>query len=297
MDFGKLPDIDGVDFTLPPDPPDNAELLASAPRVPEPTVVVGCPSWNHPEWMGKVYAQGKKSREFLPEYVQQFNGIEVNATAYNMPSEEKVETWALAATPGFKYCVKFPQTITHYGGPLVKINEAKEFVRRVERLGAHLGPSLLQFSENFGPKRLPDVSEFLRQYRGSQPVAVEMRHQGYFTSEGRTWLDTAQALNALAVITDTAGRRDVVHMRLTVPMAFIRFTGNNLHATDYQRLDAWVNRIDQWLKQGIHAVYFFVHTSPKLNCPDLAGYFIDRLMAKTGVKVKRWRKPTDSLLF
>ncbi len=35
------------------------------------------------------------------------------------------------------------------------------------------------------------------------------------------------------IITDTAGRRDVVHMHLPVPRALIRFVGNSLHPTDY----------------------------------------------------------------
>ena len=42
------------------------------------------------------------------------------------------------------------------------------------------------------------------------------------------------------VITDTAGRRDCLHMKLTSADIFIRFVGNSLHESDYQRIDDWV---------------------------------------------------------
>lgn len=298
MDFGKLPDISKVDFTLPPEDPANAAILGGKP-VAEPHIYIGCPSWNHPEWMGKVYAKGPKSREFLPEYVQQFSGIEVNATAYNMPGEDKVKLWKNTAPSGFKYCVKFPQTVTHYGAPSGKLAIAKEFAKRMQLLGDKAGPPLLQFSERFGPKLLVDLETFLKSYPGEVAPAVELRHPDYFTAAGKTWLDLMQRLGMPAVITDTAGRRDCVHMRLTTPIAFIRFTGNNLHPSDFARLDAWADRLAAWLKMGLQEIYFFVHTSPKLNCPELSNYFTDALMKRTGLSLKKWAPPaaaTDLLV-
>lgn len=293
MDFGKLPDISNVDFTLPPDDPANAGVLGGKPAQ-APRIYLGCPSWNHPEWMGKVYAKGPKSREFLPEYVQQFNGIEVNATAYNMPGEEKIKLWKNTAPQGFKYCVKFPQTVTHYGAPSGKLAIAKEFAKRMQLLGDKAGPPLLQFSERFGPKLLGDLETFLRAYPHELAPAVELRHPDYFTPTGKAWLDLMERLGMPAVITDTAGRRDCVHMRLTTPVAFIRFTGNNLHPSDFARLDDWAKRIAGWLRAGLQEVYFFVHTSPKLNCPELCNYFADALMKQIDLVLKKWAPPAAS---
>jgi hypothetical protein len=49
------------------------------------------------------------------------------------------------------------------------------------------------------------------------------------------------------VITDVAGRRDVLHMRLTTPVAFISFVTNSLHPKDYVRADAWVETNKTWV--------------------------------------------------
>ena len=44
------------------------------------------------------------------------------------------------------------------------------------------------------------------------------------------------------VLVDTAGRRDLMHMRLSTPTAFVRWVGAN-DPSDYSRLDEWVERI------------------------------------------------------
>src|SRR5690606_15677722 len=78
------------------------------------------------------------------------------------------------------------------------------------------------------------------------------------------------------VIVDTAGRRDMLHMRLTTPVAFIRYVGAN-HPSDYSRLDTWLERIVDWRKAGGQALYFFVHQNVERESPLLAAYFIEKL--------------------
>jgi uncharacterized protein YecE (DUF72 family) len=78
-----------------------------------------------------------------------------------------------------------------------------------------------------------------------------------------------------SVITDVAGRRDVLHNRLTLPKAFIRFTGNDLHPTDFTRLNEWLKRIEQWQQMGLQELYFFLHTPEKHLTAELANYFIE----------------------
>lgn len=79
------------------------------------------------------------------------------------------------------------------------------------------------------------------------------------------------------VITDAAGRRDCVHQRLTTPHAFIRFVGNSLHPTDYQRVDDWVKRIKQWLDEGLQSVQFYMHQHEEFYSPELCVYLIKAL--------------------
>ena len=68
-----------------------------------------------------------------------------------------------------------------------------------------------------------------------------------------------------------------VHMRLTKPGAFIRFEGNALHKTDYQRIDTWVQRIKQWQDQGLQSVYFFMHQHDEVHSPILCKYLIEQM--------------------
>ncbi|MBD0333461.1 MAG: DUF72 domain-containing protein, partial [Chitinophagaceae bacterium] len=80
-----------------------------------------------------------------------------------------------------------------------------------------------------------------------------------------------------SIITDTAGRRDMVHMHLTVPKAFIRFVGNSLHPTDYSRCDDWVKRIKCWLDSGLQELYFFMHMHDEAYSPELSVYLAEKL--------------------
>lgn len=76
------------------------------------------------------------------------------------------------------------------------------------------------------------------------------------------------------IITDTAGRRDVLHMQLTIPKAFIRFVGNSLHPTDYPRIDSWGQRFKKWKDAGIEEIYFFMHMHDEGKSPELTQYVV-----------------------
>ncbi len=92
-----------------------------------------------------------------------------------------------------------------------------------------------------------------------------------------------------AVITDTAGRRDCAHMHLTIPKAFIRYVGNSLHASDYTRTDAWIERMQFWIANGIKEIYFFMHMHDETYSPELTVYLIDKINTACGLELQ---KPT-----
>lgn len=97
--------------------------------------------------------------------------------------------------------------------------------------------------------------------------------------------NTLYLLKTGAVITDTAGRRDCAHMYLTIPKAFVRFVANSLHPSDYTRLDAWIERIINWVEQGLQKLYFFVHMEDELYSPELIVYLTDKLNAACGLQL------------
>ena len=86
------------------------------------------------------------------------------------------------------------------------------------------------------------------------------------------------------IIVDTAGRRDMLHMRLTNSVAFVRYVGAN-HSSDISRLDEWVTRIEKWRAEGLEKLYFFVHQNNEEESPLLATHFIEQLNKVFKLKV------------
>jgi hypothetical protein len=102
------------------------------------------------------------------------------------------------------------------------------------------------------------------------------------------------------VITDVAGRRDVLHQRLTSTTAFIRFNGYGLHPTDYTRIDAWVKCLNRWMDQGLQTVYFFIHQQNINHAPVLVNYLIDKLKQESGIELDKCKpipQPVQGSLF
>ena len=87
-------------------------------------------------------------------------------------------------------------------------------------------------------------------------------------------MDLFEKYSITNIIVDTAGRRDLLHMRLTTDTAFIRYVGANADS-DYTRLDDWIERLKIWKKEGLKNLYFFVHQNVEKASPLLSAYFIE----------------------
>lgn len=296
MEFGKLQHIDNIDFALPPDDPVTEQLwqrLASLPRKPL-QVYVGGTEWGRTSWLGRAYPLGTKPKDFLTWYSRQFNTIELNTLFYGVPAATTIRRWADAVTPGFRFCPKFPESISHTLQLSNASRETSEFVAALKGFGEKLGPSFLQLSDRFGPDKAGLLQHYVGQLPTDLAACVELRAEDWFRASGRqdgsagagsnerfgtAIFDTFQEMlerGVGTVITDVAGRRDVLHMRLTAPVAFIRFVTNSLHPTDYQRADAWVERIGSWAGKGLREVYIFVHSPEELTSPEIMKYLITR---------------------
>ncbi len=281
MEFGKVTqeEIEAVDFGLPPDKPETTSLLTSQKKKKDLQVFVGCAKWGRKDWVGKIYPKGTKEADFLSHYAKFFNTIELNATFYKLPSKTQTASWKSKVGPGFEFCPKFSDKITH----LRRLKDAKEMTDRfldgISGFGETLGPSFLMAHPAMGPKTTDTIAQFLESLPKDFKVFVELRHADWFKDqEAFTKIfDIFEQAKAGSVITDASGRRDCVHMRLTLPQAFIRFVGNGLHPTDYTRVDAWVDRIKRWADQGLERAYFFMHQHEEIHSPELSKYVIQRL--------------------
>jgi uncharacterized protein YecE (DUF72 family) len=280
MDFGKIPESEllETDFRLPPDPAANMEVLSKGKGKTK--FYIGCAKWGRKDWVGKLYPAGTKEKDFLGQYAKQFNSIEFNGFFYNLHSREQVEKWVSAVPKGFLFCPKFTQSITHIRRLKNAKNEVDAFLNVIEAFGKHLGPIFLMPNPQMGVKHLETIEEFISDLPKDVDLFLELRHE--------EWYDNKEGYNPElynflrkhkrgTVITDAAGRRDCVHMHLSRPECFIRFTGNGLHPTDYTRIDEWVKRIKKWMAEGLETCYFFMHQHEELHSPELIKYFIEQM--------------------
>jgi uncharacterized protein YecE (DUF72 family) len=231
--------------------------------------------------------------------VRQFNTIELNTLFYSLQPKEVIGRWASLAGEGFRFCPKFSNTISHLRQLKDAQAETDLFIEHMRYFGASLGPSFLQLSDRFAPGEASVLRDYIRRLPRDFPVCVELRHEDWFASGTPaaprsafsspavrdTW-ESFRESGVGTVITDTSGRRDILHMRLTAPMAFIRFVGNNGHPTDYTRVDAWVDRIGSWIGKGLREIYFFVHNHEERNSPELCSYAIGEFNKKCGLDLR-----------
>ena len=283
MEFGKIPaaQLPETDFALPPDAPVTTATLSKVKNRKPLQVYVGCSSWAQKVWKGNLYPAKTKDADFLSEYVKQFNMIELNTTHYRMYDANTIRKWKekAAANPDFKFCPKVNQLISH----IKRLKGADElttsFLESMLAFEEKLGPIFLQLNDNFTPKSYPELKLYLESLPHDLPIYLELRHREWFshTNTRNEAFELMHRLGIGAIITDTAGRRDVVHMGLPTPHAFIRFVGNALHPTDYTRIESWIDRIKQWADQGLQSVYLGMHQPDELAAPALCDYFIKRI--------------------
>lgn len=292
MEFGKTDrsNLNHLDFTLPEDGAFTREFLTGT-RSNNLRVYVGAPKWGIKEWTGLIYPEKTNESAFLAHYVQHFNSIELNATHYKIYPETTIARWAQkAAGRDFRFCPKVPQVISHYTDlASMKAQQlTDEFLRGVLHFGPNLGPVFLQLSERYGPQRKEALFTYLRRLPKDIRFMVEVRHPSWFedATVHRELFSLLRELGMGAVITDTAGRRDCLHMEVTAPETLIRFVGNALHPTDYKRIDSWVERLSDWISKGLEEVHIYMHQPGELYSPEMAAYAIEKLNKACGLSLR-----------
>jgi len=293
MEFGRVDtnEIAQLDFTLPPDG-EQTEKTLKGKAVADPKFFVGCAKWGRKEWVNLIYPPKTKEKDFLGEYVKHFNSIELNAVFYGIPKEEQILKWKEMADKrdDFLFCPKFSRAITH----IKRLNNAQAetdlYLKAISAFGDKLGPCFLQLGDNFGPKNFPILKQYLEALPTDFNLFLEVRHEEWFVNaaDRKALFSLLADLNIGAAITDASGRRDVLHMELPTPKAFIRFVGNGgkfLDSSDKKRVDEWVVRLKEWLDKGLKEVYFFLHQHDESDTPIIADYTIAQFNKKLGSKL------------
>ena len=314
MKFGKLDtDTAALDFSALALPLDDVEATRRVvsrhhhPAAETPVLYIGATGWGMREWVGGIYPNGTKPRDYLMHYARAFNTIELNATHYRTPDPTTVETWRRAVTEsgnsGFKFSPKIPQSVSHSRDMGATSDAMPRFVDNILGLGDMLGCGFVQLPPHFAfssgsAQNLDTLERFLATYAPQLAFGVELRHESWFgeTVAFEVLANLCEQYSTPLVITDTLGRRDVLHSRLTTPTAMVRFVTTADTATTDIRIEAWLDRLDDWFAAGVKAVYFFAHTPDNIAAPALIAEITRRAALRWATKkrVRVYEPPSDA---
>ncbi len=294
MKFGKVDKPDHIDFTLPPDHPDTAAVLQKHQQTKPLNIYVGCAKWNRQD-LKKFYPRGTKDE--LAYYSSQFNSIELNATFYRMFDAKQIQNWKDKTPDDFKFFPKINQSISHMRR-LINVEQLTEiYCDNIVHFEEKLGMVFLQLHNNFGYKNFDRLATFIENFPKAVPLATEVRHQEWFGDAeiAKAYYQLLEQHQVSNILVDTAGRRDLLHMRLTTPTAFVRYVGANHPDSEYKRLDDWVDRLEKWVDLGLQNIYFFVHQNLEKESPTLSAYFIKKINERLGTQLKAPTVPAGTL--
>lgn len=281
MKFGKVENPGELNLSLPLDHSDTRRVLAAGGYIEKkPKVFIGFPKWAKAD-LKDFYPKGTKDE--LAYYSTQFNAIELNAFYYRIFPEKVVQGWYDRSSPDFTFFPKVPQLISQFRRLKNCTVELDDYFRSISNFKEKLGTVFLQMNENYGPKNFEDLTHFIEQWPTDVPLSVELRHTDWYTDPtiAVELNDMLAQYKVCHTITDTAGRRDIMHMRLTNPTCFVRFTGAN-HPSDVDRLDEWFKRLTEWKEQGIEKINFFIHQTVEKDLQMLSARLIEKINTEWG---------------
>lgn len=244
--------------------------------------------WTIKPWRGLVYPQKDPMRTWPEHYGNQFGTIEFNATHYRIYSPEKMKEWADKMPDGFKFCPKFPAIISHYRRFNNCEGPTDDFIEGLLALGSKLGPAFLQLPPHFAPKHSSKLIDYLKSWPRELKIAVEFRHPLWFDggNDAEEVWSLLSELGIGAVISDTVGRPDALHMRITAPFLIVRFGGYDGHKSDEVRIKEWARWIVGNASAGIESFHFLVHQTDSVHTPYTCVQFADIINETCNLEVK-----------
>lgn len=251
----------------------------------KPLIFTGGTGFSNPALKASLYPKNCKSKDFLFQYSQIFNGIEYNGSYYKIPDEDKVLFWRSQIPPNFKFCSKFPLSISNSKN-LGNASIWQKFERFLTNLDIHRGPAFLQLPRYFDITKKATLYAILDTKPICYPFLIELRHETWFSDKHEledlyAWL--AQ-LNIGLVITDTPGRRDVCHMEVCSPYLFIRYLSDGKAKNDEKRINSWISQFLNIGNFGIKEFHFYLHHPDAVQMVKFANYLQKNIESRIDAK-------------
>lgn len=265
MKFGNIEEKNGIDFTFKSLPKLTEQYLHQLPKKNKVNFHFGAPVWSDKNYKGTLYPHKTPIKDFLKAYSQQFNSIEVNATRYGTPKETTLKKWIDETPSDFKFSMKFPQVITHRKD--IMEDKAKEQLERflvaLDLIGNKNGITFAVMANYFRPDKFSTLQAFVEYLPKDINFAIELRAPEWFETEAiqKEWHQLFKENNILPVLTDTPGRRDVLHFRMVNNHLFVRFVGGSTTDIDRLRIQKWAKKLIELTQKGITNIWFYAHVA------------------------------------
>ncbi len=226
----------------------------------------GTSGFAYASWKPSFYPPKLPSKHFLEHYASRLNCVEINYTFRAAPKASMLENWMRDSAPGFLFCPKAHQRITHFGRLKADSEFTQFFLKSLDPLrdSQRLGPVLFQLPPNF--KRDDAIlGGFLAIVPEGLRCSFEFRHE--------SWWDDAvyQLLKQHNVALCWAESEEMqVPQTVTANFAYLR-----LRKTDYtqEEREALLVSVRQRMKQLEDVFVFFKHE----DTPEGALYAEDLL--------------------
>jgi len=195
-------------------------------------ILIGTSGYSYNVWVGCVYPDGTKPKDFLKCYSKLFPTVELNFSYYQMPKAENLSKMLADSGDNLTFSIKAHKTLTHEIVPGQWENEAKTFRTAIEPLieAKRLEAVLFQFPFSFkyedGNRRYLDR---LLKYFDGIPLAVEFRKVDWFNNKV---IDGMKSRNISFVSLDMPDlpKLPPVLDVITAPISYFRFHGRNSDA-------------------------------------------------------------------
>jgi uncharacterized protein YecE (DUF72 family) len=216
---------------------------------------VGCSGWSYRDWRGPVYPEELPTRRWFEHYVTLFDTVELNTTFYRLPMPEAVDSWAVAAPPGFVYALKLGAFGSHRKKLADAVTWLPNHLDRAERLGPHLGPTLVQLPPRW-KRNTARLEEFLGTAPRSMRWAVEVREPSWLHDDV---FDVLRRHRVALCLHDLLADHP---LEFTTDWTYVRFHGPDALTRPYHdrygtdRLARWATVLQPVLARG-HDVYAY----------------------------------------
>ena len=257
--------------------------VASARKGSPLAVIIGTSGWQYRHWKDRFYPKSVPQRAWLEFYADRFQTVESNNAFYMLPKPETFKAWADRTPDDFVMAVKANRYLTHIKRLRDPAEPVERFVANATKLGRKLGPILVQLPPNLKAD-LDSLDETLRRFGKVAPIAVEFRHDSWWTDETRSLLERHSAALCLA----DRNSKPVTALWKTTDWCYLRFhegAANPHPCYGRTSLRTWAERIAEvWGPDADVWVYF---NNDPIGCALRDAKTFAREVTRAGLKATR----------